>query len=245
MKIINWVFLLILFICSCEHSEYRTEAKYENGQDETIFKILPDTVIFGTHFSRTYKIHFFENGDTLRKGVFLNNHAYGRHLFYKNTTIDCEREYIVPDPFFLEIDSISESIDWRYWIPKKDSTHLNTVIFKENYTDTIKENSVFYTMDIENMINDSVKGTFEFFFAGREIILLEVHAKTAEFDNIQIIRSPGNKFSLLRQRKEGGISFEFLVQMLAFKPEDKKMTGEHGYDESIMLIQKHIQTQGG
>ena len=149
---------------------------------------MEDTIIFGTNFQRKYKVSFFDNGDTLRKGLFLNNKAFGRHFFYEGNKINCIREYVLPDTFFLNLDKISNSVDWTFWIPRRDSTHLNTVSFMNLEGDTIIERSIFYKMNIEDVAKDSLKCSFKFFFYGREIYGLKIYAKSNDLKNVQFIQ---------------------------------------------------------
>ena len=125
MKKTIWQIIIIIIFSSCTENEFKIESKYGNGQEEIIFKSMEDTIIFGTNFQRKYKVSFFDNGDTLRKGLFLNNKAFGRHFFYEGNKINCIREYVLPDTFFLNLDKISNSVDWTFWIPRRDSPYMS------------------------------------------------------------------------------------------------------------------------
>lgn len=235
-----WQISIILFFSSCIEKEFIIESKYENGQEEIIFKPMGDTTIFGTNFQRKYKISFFENGDTLRTGVFLNNKAFGRHFFFERNRINCILEYVLPDTFYLNLDNVSNSIDWTFWIPKRDSTHLNTISFLDLTGDTITEKSIFYRMDVENVGEDSIKCAFEFVFYEREFHALEVYAKTKELDNVQLIRTPGNRVEFIREKTGDSTTFNFLVVMMVFNPEAKKMVSQEVFDNAIMLINETV-----
>ena len=71
-KTVTFIFYLLI-LTSCDLKSYQVESRYENGNYEIIYKNLNDTIINDTKFTQKFKVKFFENGDTLRKGKYITH----------------------------------------------------------------------------------------------------------------------------------------------------------------------------
>lgn len=74
---------------SCNNQPYKVKSNFDNGNPEVIVKEFPDTIIYGKKFSYIHEINFNENGNTLRKGFYINQIAFGSHSFFENNKLAC------------------------------------------------------------------------------------------------------------------------------------------------------------
>ena len=123
---------------SCNENTFQVESKFDNGNYEIIYRQLSDTTIYGKTYNQRFKLKFNEKKDTMRKGAYINEMAIGKHFFYENNELICERNYVVPNPFFIDLDEKNETIDFSAFQIRKDSTYLNTAIFFDKKGDSIK-----------------------------------------------------------------------------------------------------------
>lgn len=172
------IILTLSIIGSCTDKTYDVESRFENGNYEVIYRPLTDTTIYDRIYTRKYKVKFNKNKDTLRRGLYINEMALGDHFFYENNLITCIRNYVVPNPFFLDIDSKNETVDFSDFQIRSDSTYLNTAMFFDKNGDSIPYKSHFYTSKFRKnkwAINDSVEVDFEFFFSSYEVIKSDLY----------------------------------------------------------------------
>ncbi|MCD8421266.1 hypothetical protein G1J88_11335 [Tenacibaculum dicentrarchi] len=154
------------------------ESSFDNGNYEIIYHPLSDTTIYEKKYNRKFKIKFNEAKDTLRKGIYINGMALGEHSFYENNKLICKRNYIVPNPFFIDIDNQNESVDFSFFKIRQDSTYLNTVIFFDKKGDSIIEKSDIYKTKFYKKkwnVNDSLKVDFEFYYPGYEVVKSDLY----------------------------------------------------------------------
>lgn len=171
-KLLIGLFLLLILI-SCKENSFQIESKFDNGNSEIIYEQLSDTIIYGKSYNLKFKLKFNNQKDTLRSGIYINEMAIGKHYFYESNKIICERNYIVPNPFFIDLDNKNETIDFSAYKIRPDSTYLNTAIFFDENGDSIFDKSHFYRAKFEKKlwkVGDSLKVEFEFFYPNYEVV---------------------------------------------------------------------------
>ncbi len=245
MKRVLIIIASLIFLTSCNENTFRVESKFDNGNYEIIYRPLSDTIIYGKTYNRKYKVKFNDNEDTLRKGIFINEMALGKHFFYENNKVICERNYIIPNPFFIDIDDKNETVDFSAFKIRPDSTYLNTVIFFDQNGDSIIEKSDFYKTNFHKehwKINDSLEVDFEFYYPGYEVVKSDLYFIVPEdTSKVTVVFTAGKDYTFKRKifdQKNNEI--EGLVEIIAF--DKTKKTGDStAYEGRIMFInEKYI-----
>lgn len=144
MNKIPTIIFIFLVLTSCSEKSFRVESRFNDGNYEVIYRPLSDTTIYGETYQRKFKIKFNESSDTLRKGAYVNEMALGEHTFYENNQIICKRLYVVPNPFFIDIDNKNETIDFSIYKIRPDSTYLNSAVFFDRNGDSVQSKSHYY-----------------------------------------------------------------------------------------------------
>jgi len=132
----------------------------------------------------------------LRKGSYLNNNAFGRHIFYENNLINCHRFYIIPAPYFIDLDSKSEYIKLQTYFPVSDTTFLNSVIYFKTNGDTIFEKSLFYKNLGFVEKSDTTKMNLKFYFQNFTIEGIEFYTMPKDTSMVTLSGSSGNNHFL-------------------------------------------------
>lgn len=99
-------------------------------------------------------------------------------FFTKKNKIICERNYIVPNPFFNDLDNENETIDFSVYKIRQDSTYLNTAIFFDKNGDSIIDKSHFYRTKFKKKkwnVNDSLEVEFEFYYPNYKVIKSDLY----------------------------------------------------------------------
>ena len=183
-------------------NKYKVESTFKNGNPMRIYHSLSDTTIYGKTYKRKQKIKFNKNKDTLRKGIYINEIAIGEHSFYENNKIVCKRIYVIPNPFFIDIDKNNESIDFSNFQIRSDSSYLNTaVFFNQNGDSLIKKSHLYKAKFLQKKwnVNDSLKVNFEFFYPGYEVVKSDLYFIVPQDTSmISLAFDAGKKYTLKR-----------------------------------------------
>ena len=220
------------------------ESEFENGSLKVIFKKLNDTVINGVNFDQKYKVKFAQNGDTLRKGIYLNNIAFGTHRFYDKNQLNCIRQYIIPDPFFIDLDKRNETIDYGIYELRLDSTYLNTAVFIDSKGKGLINKSHFYEAkyqkDIWN-VNDSLVVDFKFHFPEHKVVKTEMYFVVPEDTSmIKIVIDSENEYRYKRKIfNEEHNKIMGVVDLIAYN-ESKEITDSTAHMRRIMFIDEEF-----
>jgi hypothetical protein len=172
------IIISFIFLTSCNENTFQVESKFDNGNYEIIYRQLSDTIIYGKTYNQKFKLKFNEKKDTLRKGAYINEMAIGKHFFYENNELTCERNYVVPNPFFIDLDEKNETVDFSAFQIRQDSTYLNTAIFFNKNGDSIIEKSHFYRTKFQKKkwnANDSLEVEFEFYYPNYEVVKSDLY----------------------------------------------------------------------
>lgn len=237
----------IIFFNSCKENTFSVESRFENGNSEIIYLSLSDTTIYGKTYSKKFKIKFNEKKDTLRKGVYINKMAIGEHLFYENNKTICKRNYIIPNPFFIDIDKKNETVDFSAFKIRTDSTYLNTVILFDKFGDSIINKSDFYKAKFfkDNWkTNDSLEVKFEFYYPNYEIIKSDLYFIVPEDTSmVTVVYGAEKNYTFKRKiinKKHDQING--LVDILAYN-KSKKIDDSTAYENRIMFINEKFKVE--
>jgi|TARA_B110000881_G_C18441065_1_gene445982 hypothetical protein len=243
MKHLITIFLFLL-ITSCKKKQYQVESKFANGNNEIIYHSLNDTIIYGKTFSKKLRIKFNQKKDTLRKGIYINELALGEHLFYEKNVINCKRKYVIPNPYFIDLDIKNDEIDFKNFKIRSDSTYLNTGIFFDKNGDSVLSKSHFYKTKFFRQkwkVNDTLKVEFEFYFPGYEVIKSNLYFMVPEDTSMITMGLNADKnFTLNRRilnKKHNHI--EGVVEILAYD-KNKPIKDLKSYAERIIFINEKI-----
>lgn len=216
------------------------ESTFDNGNNEIIYYPLSDTIIFGKKYNRKFKIKFNEKKDTLRKGIYINEMAIGEHSFYEKNKLICKRNYIVPNPFFIDLDDKNETVDFSAFKIQSDSTYLNTAMFFDKNGDSINEKSHFYKTKFYKKkwnVSDSLKVDFEFNYPGYDVVKSDLYFIVPQDTSIITLAFDADKdYTFTRKifdKKHNEI--EGLVEFIVFD-KNKKAEDSTAYVKRIMFI---------
>ncbi|TYP71420.1 hypothetical protein [Aquimarina intermedia] len=246
MKKILIVIISLQFLTSCKENKFQVESEFENGNSEIIFDQLTDTLIYGKNYSRKYKIKFDIQKDTLRKGMYINEMAIGKHFFYKKNMIICERNYVVPKPFFLDLDRANETIDFNTYKVRQDSTYLNTVIFFDKNGDSIIDKSHFYRAKFKKKkwnVNDSLEVDFEFYYPNYKVVKSELYFIVPSDTTMVTVAKADNDYTFKREILDKQHNeIEGVVDFAAY--DKTKVKGDStAYALRIMFINEKIEIE--
>lgn len=234
------IIITFILLTSCNEKPFQIESKFDNGNPEIIYLPLSDTTIHGKTYNRKFKIEFNKQKDTLRKGLYINKMALGDHLFYENNKLICKRNYIVPNPFFIDIDNENETVDYSAFKIRTDSTYLNSVIYFNQIGDSIIKKSDFYKANFWKKkwkINDSLKVEFEFYCPNYEIIKSKLYFVVPEDKSkITVVYNTNKNYIFKRKifdKKHNQING--LVEIITFD-KSKKMEDSTAFEKRIMFI---------
>lgn len=243
-KLLYIIFCLIILI-SCDTTSYQVESRFNNGNYKIIYKKLNDTIINGLPFEQKFKVKFFENGDTLRKGKYVNDMAIDEHMFYENNKIICERNYVMFDNWTLDLINHIDTLNLKKYGIRKDSTYLNEVRYYDNENKLIPSKSHFYTADLNKekyIVGDSVISNFKFYYTNLKVVRTDLYYKvptdtsmvTMSLNNFKDNHRYSNKIETSDFNKIQG-----LVDIYAY---DESMSKEDAkaYSKRLMLIEKEF-----
>lgn len=203
MKTFFTLIITLILLTGCQELTHQVESTYDNGNDKIIFYSLFDTIIHGKSFTRKFKIKFNEKGDTLRKGVYIDQMALGEHSFYEKNKVNCKRNYIIPNPFFIDLDNNNEVLDFGKFKIKEDSTYLNTAVYFDLNGDSIISKSHFYsTKSLKNKwkINDSLEVQLKFHCAGYKVIKSDLYfIVPQDTSKVRLIFDAGDNYTFKRK----------------------------------------------
>ena len=238
------IIFTFLLISSCNEKTFQVESKFDNGKNEIIYQPLNDTVIFGKTYKKKFKIKFYENKDTLRKGIYINGIALGEHLFYNKNLLTWKRKYIVPNPFFIDLDNENKEIDFKNFKIRSDSTYLNSGIFFDKNGDSILTKSHYYSTKFFKQkwkVNDTLKVDFEFYFPGYEVIKSNLYFMVpSDTSMVTMALNIDKDFTLKRKilnNKHNKV--EGVVQFLAYD-KTKSNQDPKAYAERIIFINENF-----
>ena len=249
-KSMNKVIIIIIsliFLTSCNENTFRVESKFDNGNYEIIYRPLSDTIIYGKTYNRKYKVKFNEKQDTIRKGIYINEMALGEHLFYENNKIICKRNYVVPNPFFIDLDDKNETVDFSAFKIRPDSTYLNTAIFFDHRGDSIIEKSDFYKTNFYKekwKVNDSLKVDFEFYYPGYEVVKSDLYFIVPEDSSMITLAFDASKDYTFKRKiyDKSHNQINGLVEIIAFD-KNKKVQDSTAYAKRIMFINEKFNVE--
>jgi hypothetical protein len=242
-KSMNRIFFTIitfLFFTSCNEKTFQVESTFDDGNYQIIYRPLSDTIIYGKKYNRKFKIKFNEKKDTIRKGIYLNEMALGEHSFYENNQLICKRNYIVPNPFFIDIDNKNETVDFSAFKIRPDSTYLNTAIYFDSNGDSIIAKSHLYRTKFYNKkwnVNDSLKVDFEFYYPGYEVVKSDLYFIVPQDTSMITLAFDADKDYTFTRKifdKEHN-EIEGLVDFIAFD-KTKEAGDSTAYAKRIMFI---------
>lgn len=236
-----------IFIIGCSGNQFKIESKHENGKAKIIYTKLTDTLINNIRFERKYKIKFSKDGDTLRKGVYLNNFAFKKHFLFTDNKINWIGNYIVPDPYFIDLDKQVESLDFSKYKLKIDSTYLNSAIRFNSEGDSIKSNSHFYTSKFEKKnweIGDTLKVNFKFYYPKHKVLRSDIYFKVPEDTSlVTVARNSSNEYVLKRLIKSKNYNtVQGVVKILAYD-ENKNANDTTAYMNRIMFVNEKFNVE--
>ena len=240
MKLKHLLYLLIPFLFSCSKSEFEIESKHENGNTHIVSKTLGDTIINEFNFGKSYKVKFDENGDTLRKGVYLNSNAIGQHVFYEKNQIDCFRTFIIPDSYFIDLDKRSESIDLLKYMSKSDTTYLNSIVYINSKGDTLFDKSLFCRNHGFIEKSDSLKLSVEFYFQNLTIDGVEFYTMPKDTSMLTISGARGNSHKLHIDKTENLENFTSMAILYAY--ETKQQLDSNIFSTRAIFINEKVKT---
>jgi hypothetical protein len=241
------ILIIISFLTSCNGKPFQIESSFENGNNEIIYRQLSDTIIYGKIYRKKFKVKFNEKKDTLRKGIYINKMALGEHLFYENNKIICKRNYIIPNPFFIEIEDENESVDFSVFKIRTDSTYLNTAIFYDKKGDSIIEKSHFYKTKFHKekwKLNDSLKVEFEFYYPKYEVVKSKLYFMVPK-DTSMVTLAFGTGKNYTIERKiinKNHNEIQGLVEFVAFD-KNKNTQDSTAYAKRIIFINEKIEIE--
>lgn len=221
------------------------ESKFENGNYEVIYKKLDDTLINDIVFEQKFKIKFFENGDTLRKGKFINDIALGKHSFYEDKKLYCVRNYVLFDDFMIDLINNIDSTNIVTYGIRRDSTYLNDAVFYNKNGDSLPNKSHFYTADLNQktyQVGDSIISNFKFYYPNLKVYRTNAYYKvptdtslvTMSLNNFQDSHRYSNKIESNEfNRIEGLVDIFVLNEQLTTE-------GKQTYSKRLMLIEKEF-----
>ncbi|PKB42509.1 hypothetical protein AX016_0676 [Cellulophaga sp. RHA19] len=237
--------ITFIFLISCNKKSFQVESKFDNGNSEIIYLTLSETTIYGKNYSRKFKVKFNEKEDTLRKGIYINKMALGEHLFYENNKIICKRNYIIPNPFF--IDNKNETVDFSAFKIRPDSTYLNTAIFFDINGDSIIEKSHFYKTNFHKNkwnVNDSLKVDFEFYYPDYEVVKSDLYFMVPQDTSMITLAFDADKDYTFKRKifDKKHNQIKGLVEFIAFD-KNKKAEDSTAYAKRIMFINEKFRTE--
>ena len=249
-KSMNRTFFIIIafiFFTSCNEKTFQVESTFDNGNYEIIYRPLSDTTIYEKKYDRKFKIKFNEAKDTLRKGIYINEMALGEHSFYENNKLICKRNYIVPNPLFIDIDNKNETVDFSAFKIRPDSTYLNTAIYFDSNGDSIIEKSHLYRTKFYNRkwnVDDSLKVDFEFYYPGYEVLKSDLYFIVPQDTSMITLAFDADKdYTFTRKifdKKHNEI--EGLVDFIAFD-KTKEVGDSTAYAKRIMFINEKFKIE--
>jgi hypothetical protein len=241
------VIIAFTFLASCKEKTYQVESTFDNGNNKVIYRSFSDTTIYGKTYQKKHKIKFNEKKDTLRKGIYINEMALDEHSFYVNNKIVCKRNYIVPNPFFIDLDNENETVDFSFFKIRQDSTYLNTAIFFDKNGNSIIEKSDFYTTKFHAKkwkLNDSLKVEFKFNYPEHEVIKSKLYFMVPQDTSmITLAFGKGNKYIFERKIiNKNHNEIQGVVEFIAFD-KNKKVEDSTAYAKRIIFINEKIKIE--
>ena len=182
----------ISFLMACSNSDYEVLETHQIGEPQILSRYLGDTLLFDNLYKLYFKIELGESGDSIRKGLYLNNKAIGLHKFYENKKINCLRTYVLPDPYFIDLAAESEHIGFDNIFSIADTTYLNTVVYLNESGDTNFSRSLFYEKIHIAEYADSLKLHLKFYFQEMAIKGIEFYTMPIDTSMVTISGAAGD-----------------------------------------------------
>ncbi len=194
--------------CGLRNSENQKSIK-ESGTSSHEEVILEDTIIHNQIFKFSKRSTFDEAENISRTGKYINNIAFGNHLFYKDNELSIIRKYILLPPD--KVDFIKTKIDSIFNEFCIDSTYLNETIYLDTNFNTIYSKSSTVTINFERKKvkrGDTLRVIMEFFEPQIDIQYLEMYFDIPEDTSmVRIVETPGNSYKYIHNPQNTGINY--------------------------------------
>ena len=237
----RYVLVISIFLVSCTQNSFKIESKFENNNPKIIYKELKDTLINSKLSKQIYKIEFNKNGDTIRKGVFINEMPFDKHTFYKNKLVNCIKNYIIPNSFFIELDELNQTLNLKQYRLDSDSSYLNTILYLDEKEEIISHLSDYYNAKFEKQtysINDTVSLNLEFFSLNYKVVNLQMYFIVPEDnDKVTVVNfDNSNKYDFKRKiLDKNHNTIKGMIKIISYDI-SKDSNDINSYSERVLFI---------
>ena len=159
-----------------------------------------------------------------------------------------ERNFVIFDDWMLDLINNIDSLNFRKYGIRKDSTYLNEVRYFDRDHKLIPSKSHFYTTDLNQAkyaIGDSVISNFKFYFPNLKVVRTDLYYKVPK--DTSMVRMSLNNFRDNHNYKNKIESLNFykiegLVDIYAYDESLSKQDGK-AYTKRLMLIEKEFDVE--